>query len=71
MSYDICAPLKRTAVNGCCECVIDDERHTVCVSCLCKSFDIKHVECRVCDSLTENETGALVKEGMDLVFYAK
>ena len=53
MSYDVAAPLERTAVNGCCECVVDDERYAVIVSELGELLNIENINSRISDSLTE------------------
>ena len=42
MNYNICAPLKRSAVDGGCEGIVNDERNTVSMRCLCEPFYIKN-----------------------------
>ena len=64
---DISSELEGAAENGSCECVVNNEGNVVAVSDSRKALDIENVESGVCDSLTENETGALVKESVDLV----
>ena len=59
MRYDICAPLKRTAVYGGSKGVVDDQRNAVSMRDLCEKLDVKNRERGVCDSLAEHRLGVL------------
>ena len=50
---DVSTPFERSAVDGCCKCVVDDQGNTVCMGCFCESFDIQNCQCRVCDRFAE------------------
>jgi len=53
MGYDICPPFKRITVYRCRERIIHDQRHSMCMCCFCKFFDIQNCQCRVCNSLAK------------------
>ena len=57
MSYDIAAEFDRTAMNGCREGVVHDERDAVVVSKCCELLDIKDINSRIGDRLTEDALG--------------
>ena len=54
---DVGAPLEGTAVDGCGECVIDDEGHAVLVGDACKLLDVQNLAARVRDGLAEQRLG--------------
>ena len=57
MSDYISAELYRPAVYGCGKGIVNNERNPVIVGGTGKFFYVKHRECRICDSLTEDSPG--------------
>ena len=54
MGHNICSPLKRTAVHRCGKRIVNNQWHTVVMSGLCPTLNIKNNQCRVCNSLTKD-----------------
>ena len=68
MGYDVCAPLKWAAVYRCRECIVHDQRYTMCMCCFCKFFNIQNGQCRVCDGLTKYRSCILLKCCIEFFF---
>ena len=57
MCDDIRAPLNGSAVNRGGKCVVDDQRNTMCMRCVCKTLDVKYYKSGIGDGLAKNSLG--------------
>ena len=67
MGNDVSAPLDGTAVDGGGKGVINNEGNTVCVGNLHELLNIKNVQRRVSDGLTEDRLGVRSNRSLDLL----
>ena len=70
MGNYISSPFDGTTVYRCRECIVHDQRHTVCMGCFCKFLDIQYCQCRICDSLTEAGSCILFESRIQFFFCA-
>ena len=66
MGHDICAPLKRAAVDGRGEGVVHDQGHAVGMGCLCKLFNVQNSQGRVGNGFAKHGLGVGLKGGIQL-----
>ena len=67
VGYDIGAPLKGTAVDGCGEGVVDNEGHTMLVSYASKLLDVQNLTARVGDGLSKQRLRIWTEGGRDFL----
>ena len=70
MGDDVSTPFKRTAVDGRCKGVVDDQRNAVCMCRVRKLFDVKHSQCRIGDCFTEDRLGVRTECRIQFFFRA-
>ena len=61
MSYDVCSPFKRTTIDWCCKCIVDDQWNPMLVCKICHLFNIENNQCRVCNGFTNHTFCIILK----------
>ena len=61
MSNNICPVLKWSAVDGCCKCIIYDQRYAMSMSQFCKLLNIQNCQSRISNGLTYHSLGIRTK----------